>query len=265
MIWLARRLRHDFATWERFTQIAFLLALVLLVAAIGLFLFGPSDARLGALIGAVGLLIVLQVSVLWGNRGMVTPLAQAQRLFLADDFEGARGILEPLKDAGKADLRALTLLGNTYRQLGRLEDSHRVLYEALNKAPNHHFPMYGIGRTLLLEGNYAEAAEILRRSIEAGAPVAVNVDLAEALYRAGQMEAALAALSQVDEQMLAQEPPRLLMFQYLRNRLDAGSPPHEAALRLGMPYWEALANRFEQTQYGADLKQDIRHMHGRTQ
>ena len=264
MIWLGRRLWRDFPSWERSTRITFLLALVLLALAAVVILFGPTETRLGALVGAVGLLIVLQITVLWGNRGMVTPFTQAQRRYLAEDFEGALAILEPMNETGKADVRALTLLGNTYRQLGRLDESHRVLYEALNKAPNHHFPMYGFGRTLLSGGNYAEAAEILQRSLDAGAPAAVSVDLAEALYRAGLQEKALAALNKVDEHTLAGEMPRLLMSQYLRYRLDAGDFPDKAVLRSGMPYWEATAARFEQTPYGADLTQDIRHMHGRT-
>jgi tetratricopeptide (TPR) repeat protein len=265
MMWLARRLRQDFPTWERSTQIAFILALFLLVVAAVLVLFGPAEARLGALIGVIGLLLVMEITVLWANRGMVTPFTQARRLYLAEDFEGARAILEPLRETKKADMRALTLLGNTYRQLGRLEDSHRVLYEALDKAENHHFPLYGFGRTLLSEGNYAEAAEVLQRSLTAGAPAAVGVDLAEALYRAGREREALDALTKVDEQTLAQEAPRLLMSQYLLYRMGEGSLPDEAVLRLGISYWVATATRFAHTQYGADLTQDIRHMHGRTE
>jgi tetratricopeptide (TPR) repeat protein len=265
MIWLARRLKHDFPTWERSAQTAFILALALLALAIGLGLWGPDEARLGALAGAVGLLVVLQLTVLWANRGMVTDLTQAQRLYLAEDFDAVRSLLEALRDQKKADMRALTLLGNTYRQLGRLEDSHRELYEALNKAPNHHFPMYGFGRTLLSEGNYAEAAETLRRSLELGAPTAVAVDLAEALYRAGQNAEAVEALQKVGTLALEQEPHRLLMAQYLLYRLGAGNRPANEVVSLGLPYWMAAAARFQQTQYGADLTQDIRHMHGRTE
>lgn len=263
MIWLARRLRHDFPTWERSAQIAFVLALGLFVVAVLLVFFGPEEARLGALIGGIGLLITLQVTVLWANRGMVSPFTQAQRAYLDEDFEQAKLLLEQERAAGRADMRALTLLGNTYRQLGQLNESRTVLYEALDKAPNHHYPLYGIGRTLLSEGNYGEAAQALERALAAGAPAAVRVDYAEALYRANLPSEAVAQLERVEPHILEEEAFRQLMTQYLLYRLHAGTPPEADVIRLGLPYWEATATRFRQTRYGDDLAQDIQHMRGR--
>jgi tetratricopeptide (TPR) repeat protein len=265
MIWLIRRVWRDFPSWERPAQIALLLALLLLLLALLLIFLGPEDVRLPALIGAGGLILVMQMAVLWANRGMVTPFTQAQRHYLAEDFESARDLLERLHEDGKADARALTLLGNTYRQMGQLGESHRVLYEALNKAPNHHYPLYGFGRTLLSEGNYVEAADHLTRALAAGAPAAVRVDLAEALYRAGDYEGALSALHALESASGSQEPYRQLMAQYLLYRLNAVDAVDAELIRLGLPYWQAAAERFAHSRYGTDLAQDIQNMQGRTE
>jgi tetratricopeptide (TPR) repeat protein len=260
MIWLARRIVRDFANWERSAKVAFGIALALLPVLLAFVIFGPSEIRVAALIGTGGLLLVVQVAVLWANRGMITPFTRAQRHYLGGELDQARELLEPAYHQGKADARMLTLLGNTYRQLGELEESHRVLVEALDKAPDHYFPRYGLGRTLLSEGNYSEAAAMLQRALDAGAPAAVRVDLAEAHYRAGNHAEALAALENLDWRSLAKEPHRHLIAVYLLHRLNGGSPPDVSVIRSGLPYWEASAARFKHTQYGKDVEQDIQHM-----
>lgn len=265
MIWLIRRIRRDFMMWERPAQISLIIGLLLLVLALGAAFLGPEDIRLPALIGAGGFILITQITVLWANRGMVTPFTQAQRHYLAGEFEAARTLLEDLRTAGKADARTLTLLGNTYRQLGNLRDSRAVLYEALNKAPNHHYPMYGFGRTLLSEGNYIEAAEYFERSLAAGAPVPVRIDFAEALYRAGDRQGALAALQSDEAALRSQEPYRQLMAQYLLYRLGAVETLDPELIRLGLPYWQAAAERFAHSRYGTELTQDIQHMRERAE
>jgi tetratricopeptide (TPR) repeat protein len=262
MIWLARRLVHDYSHWEKSAKIAFVMGMVLLPVALGAVILCPPEIRLAALVGTGGLILVLQVTVLWANRRMVTAFTQAQRHYLAGEFDRARDILEAVYHEGKADARMLTLLGNSYRQLGRLEESHRVLYEALDKAPNHYFPLYGFGRTLLSEGNYAEAAEVLSRAIDAGAPTAVCVDLAEAYYRAGYHSEALKTLQNPDLRSFALEPHRHLFAAYLLHCLSGASPPEIAVIRSGLPYWEASAQRFRHTRYGSDIAQDLQRMLG---
>ena len=108
MIWLIRRLRHDVGSWDRSTRIAFGIGIVLLVVALGVLLTSPPDARLPALVGIITLLVVLEITVLWGNRGMISAFTRAQRLYLDGDFAGARDLLESVHL--KADARALTLL-----------------------------------------------------------------------------------------------------------------------------------------------------------
>src|SRR5262245_39829111 len=120
------RLIHIFRGWDKPSQIGLITALVLLLITLFIGTFGPLDLKQPARIGAVGLIIVIQVIIMWTNRGMVTPYTQAQRAYLAENFEAARDVLEAVRLAGKADARDLTLLGNTYRQLGQLEASEAV-------------------------------------------------------------------------------------------------------------------------------------------
>ncbi len=254
MIWLVARLRHDFDAWDRATRLAFVLGVALLLIAIITAIIAPAEARLPLLIGAGLLLIVLEATVLWGNRGMVSAYTRAQRLYLEGDLEGARDLLEAVRP--KANARVLTLLGNTYRQLGDLDQSEAVLSEAVDKAPKHYFSFYGFGRTLLSEGRYVEAAEMLRRALELGAPTVVQVDLAEVYYRLNQPNEALVALQNVD----TNEPPRALMISYLRYRLDQAPPPAPELVSEGVAYWQALAERFRATPYGQALLLDVREM-----
>jgi tetratricopeptide (TPR) repeat protein len=255
MFWLITRLRKEFPNWDRPTQIAFLMALLLFIVLLIVGLASPLELRTPALIGAGGSLLVMQLAVMWGNRGMVNVFTQAQRAYLDGDLEGARALLEGARTAGKADMRALTLLGNTYRQLGRLAESEAVLYEALDKAPDHQFPLYGFGRTLLSEGRYEDAAAALVRALDAGAPAIAWLDLAEAYYRLKRHDEARAALEKVPAQT---EDYRALMAVYLRYQLGGGEPPTAALVEAGLPYWEASVARFRATPYSEALIEDMR-------
>jgi tetratricopeptide (TPR) repeat protein len=258
MLWLISRLRRDVRAWDRATQIAFVIGVILLLVAVISALIAPPDARLSMLVGAGALLLVLEIAVLWGNRGMISPFTRAQRLYLDGDFAGVLDVLEPVraKAGAKADARALALLGNTYRQLGRLHESEAVLAEAVEKAPQHYFSFYGFGRTLLSEGRYAEAVTALQRALDLGAPAGVRVDLGEAYFRLNQPEAAIAALHAAD----LREPHRALIAGYLLYRLGAAAPPSPERVRDGLPYWQAAAARFRETPYGAALRADVDEM-----
>src|SRR5690606_38892276 len=151
---------------------------------------------------------------------------------------------------------ALTLLGNTYRQLGVLDQSEAVLREALSLQPNHHFPLYGFGRTLLVQGFYTEAVEAFRQALMVGAPPVAQLDAGEALYRAGETEEAGRMLQAALP--LSHEPHRRLMAEYLLYRLGRGDVPALTLLEKGLPYWEANAERYVHTLYGENLADDIR-------
>lgn len=252
---LTARLIAGFRAWERSAQIAFLIALALLFITLIALRVGPPELRQPALIGFLGLFFGAQIIFMWANRTMVTPYTQAQRRYLAEDFEGARAILEQMRQDGKADVPSLTLLANTYRQLGLLEQSEEVVKRALEIRSFDHFPLYGFGRTLLVKGQYAEASARFREALEAGAPALVEFDLGEALFRQGAADEARVCLERAQQR--AAEPFRLLMAAYLLYRLGAGEPPAPALLRAGLPYWRDHARRFQHTPYGQMLALDV--------
>ncbi|NDJ60642.1 MAG: tetratricopeptide repeat protein [Chloroflexi bacterium] len=198
-------------------------------------------------------MLVIEIAVMWGSRGMISEFTRAQRRYLQGDFEAARTILEAVYAGGRAGVQALTLLGNTYRQLGRLDESEAVLYEAVNKAPDHHFPQYGFGRTLLAKGRYAEAVDAIQQALSDGAPPIVQVDLAEAYYRMGEVDAARTIL----QTATSDEPARALLISYLCYRLQTGPPPDSALIAAGLPFWQASAQRFAHTTYGQALAEDL--------
>jgi tetratricopeptide (TPR) repeat protein len=258
MIWAMTRLRRDFKTWDRPTQIAVILGLALL-ALLLIVAFAVPELRQSALIGAGGLLLISEAAALWGNRGMISLLSQAQRRYLDGDLTGTVTLLEEARVRGKVDARALTLLGNTYRQLGRLTESESLLSEAIDKAPNHYFPHYGFGRTLLAKGDYAGAVEAMRRAVALGAPSVVRLDVGEACYRAGLFDEALVEL----DSTTPDETYRQLMRAFLLHKIAARFPPPSPELiREGLPYWVATAERFRHTAYGAALHNDIEELQG---
>jgi tetratricopeptide (TPR) repeat protein len=252
--YLVRRFR----AWDRPSQLALLIALLLLVITFLALIFGGVNLRQPALLGFIGLVIMMQFIFMWGNRGMVTPFTQAQRYYLAEDFAAARQVLEESLSSGKPDAQSLTLLGNTYRQLGLLDKSEKVLTKALELRPSDHFPLYGIGRTLLVKGLFAQAADKMRQALEAGAPPIVQLDLAEALYRQGLDDQARFALTKVVS--LDQEPHRALLTAFMLYRLKGGDPPMPALVAAGLPYWQDNALRFQATPYGQMLAGDVQQL-----
>src|ERR1044071_7002255 len=89
-------LLKSFRQWEYSTRIALAVAFILILITFLFLLVGPLNLRQFALIGFVGLLIGIQVIFMWGNRHMIIPYTQAQRLYLKEDFQEARQILEEL-------------------------------------------------------------------------------------------------------------------------------------------------------------------------
>jgi tetratricopeptide (TPR) repeat protein len=255
---LTAKLFHRFRGWERSSRIAFLLAVGLLILTFFVLLFGPLNLRQPALIGFFGLIVMLQIIFMWSNRHMVTPYTLAQRDYLAEDFDAARSRLEALYAAGKIDVKSLTLLGNTYRQLALLDKSEEVLTKAVALRPFDHFPLYGFGRTLLVKGMYTAAVPVLEKALEAGAPSIVRFDLAEAQYRDGAFDAARAALETV--KMVAQEPHRVLMTDYFLYQLGAAPAPAVSMVNVGLPYWREQANRYRRTPYGQSLAADVQQL-----
>ncbi len=254
LVRLIQDLLRNVREWDKASQLALILALMLCLSFALAAAFVSLEWRQPALAGLVGAAIVTQVVILWGNRGLVTAYTRAQRHFIEGRYAEAKAMLEPLRDAGKANVSVLTLLGNTYRQLGMLDESEITLRAALDKESLHPFPLYGFGRTLLSKGNYHEAAIVLEKAYRAGTMVA-QFDLGELHYRSGQLQQAQAYLQAIRPSL--QEPYRALMADYLLYRTGVGEIPALQLIDEGLPYWQENAKRFHATPYGAALAQDI--------
>jgi tetratricopeptide (TPR) repeat protein len=249
---------RSFRAWDRPSQIAMLSVIPLFLLTLVMLTFATPQLKQPALIGLIGLVIAAQIIFMWGNRHMVTPYTQAQRHYLDGNFEFARQVLENLQSNGKADVRSLTLLGNTYRQLGLLDESEEVLTKALDLRPFDHFPLYGIGRTLLVKGLFAQAADKMNQALDAGAPLIVRFDLAEAFYRQGLDDQARVALHAIQE--IVDEPHRALMTAYMLYRLgEEQAPAHDLVIN-GLSYWQDNAARFQATPYGQMLADDVQQL-----
>lgn len=260
---VARSILRRFSEWDRSTQIALVMAALVFVAMLIVGAQLPEESRGYAVVGIIGVLVVAQLIVMWGNRGMVTSFTQAQRHYLVGDFEAARDALETATDLKPNDYRARTLLGNIYRQLGDLDKSEEVLTQALQIAPNHHFVLYGFGRTLLVKGQYAEAAKVIAQAVAGGGPEIIRVDYAEALYRLGVpretlVEALNAAQYATQIAIQTGDTHQALMVQYLLYRMGESDAPQRQLVEGGLAYWEATAQRFAHTPYGAALADDVR-------
>lgn len=248
--------------WDAPTKAAFAMAIVLLVVVMGILANAPNETvRNQALLGATGLVIGLQVIAMWGNRHMVTAYTQAQRQFMRGDFAAARDTLladmDEKQAAGKkASVDTYILLGNTYRQLGDLNQSEEVLTKALQMRPTYHFALYGFGRTLLSKGDYQGAIRAIEQAIQYGAPPVVQFDLGHAQYRAGQTDIARQTLEAVN----SDEAHRQLMTRYMLHRLQAAEPPDAGMIQAGLPFWQAEIERFAQTPYGQALQHDMRNL-----
>lgn len=253
----ARLVRH-LRQWDRPSQIAFVIAVCVVIVLLFLLAIVPFDARQSVLIGLFGALLMLQMIVLWGNRGMVTPYTRAQRHVMNGELESARDILQKQVDENRANVNVLTLLGNVYRQLGELEMSEGILTKALQLRPADYFPLYGFGRTLLAKGQYAEAVEYLQQALANGAPPITQFDLGHARYRLGHVDEARADLEAVAA--IVDEDYRKLMTRYLLFCIGQVEQPSPRLVQSGIAFWEASAARYQTTPFGQALARDIEHM-----
>lgn len=244
---VAREFAAGFRGWERRSKAAFAIAAALLAGILFVGSRLPATMQSSVVIAVVGLLVAMQAIFLYANRNMVTPFTKAQRLILNGYHEAAVELLEATDAA--PDARTLALLGGAYRMLGRLEESRKTLTKALQISPDHHFALYSFGRTLLASGEYADAVSVFRRAIEHGAPAFAQVDLAEAEYRAGHDVAPIS--------LDWAEPHVALMARFIDWQARRGEPPPGTLVERGLPFWEATAQRFAHTRYGADLTRDI--------
>jgi tetratricopeptide (TPR) repeat protein len=257
---------RQFRTWDVASRVSFGIAFILFWVVLALLSFGPDVVRDYALAGVVGLLLAMQLIVLWGNRTMIMPYTKAQRHFMAGDFARARDVLEAeiehQRQIGKkVDSDTLTLLGNVYRQLGNLTKSQQLLRDALKIGPKSHFSHYGLGRTLLAQGDYIAAANHIEQAVDLGAPPVVIFDLGYVYAHLDEPEKAVTMLQKALQE--TDEAHRQLMATYLLHQFGAGDAPDHELIAAGLPYWHEEASRFSQTLYGQQVQKAIDElMHG---
>ena len=219
----------------------------------------PPNLRQPAIVAAFGLVIVCQIIIMWGNRGMVTPYTQAQRYFRDGEFEKARDTLQAEINASKRpDVNQLILLGNSYRNLGEVEQSEEVLRQAVSIWEDYHFGRYGLGRILMARGEYMAALDELVLAKEYGAPELVHFDIAHCHYRLGDLETATTLLQ--SEDLAVYEPHRRLMSLLILSKKSEDVQPSTQDLEQGLEFWQAEADRFTHTVYGQSLQSDIHAM-----
>jgi tetratricopeptide (TPR) repeat protein len=235
--------------WDRPSQIALALAIVLLVIAL-IISGNVPDLRTPALVAIIGLTLTIQAIVMWGNRSLVTAYTRAQRLFLAGELREASQVLEQEiselqsnRQPVKVDL--LVLLGNVYRNLGQIERSENLLREACQKTPDYHFALYGLGRTLLVKGDFSAASDLIDRAAQTGAPATVLHDLAIAHACMGDLVAAQEILQRV---MPTDDPARQLMAAYIGVGQVKPTPDM-------LVFWQGEYERFSATPYGQFLRE----------
>ncbi|MCU0511698.1 MAG: hypothetical protein MUE40_03915 [Anaerolineae bacterium] len=247
-------------SWERPVKVGLAAGLVGLLLLVNAAATAPEPLRNGLWFSAALLFVVMQGVMMWGNRNMVAPYTLAQRQALAGDFAAAEATLlafmaECDRQRKRPPVEALVLLGNVRRSLGRLAESESVLRQALQRRPGYHFPLYGLGRTLLVQGQYAAAAPLIEQALHAGAPAAVAFDLGHALHRLGEARAA-DLLRQVLAAPATEPHRRLLAQHWLHHRGEAPAPPPDL-VAAGLDFWQAEITRFAATPYGQALKDDV--------
>ncbi len=134
-----------------------------------------SDPRAHALLGQ----ILMDLGELEGARnqllqaleqsGGVLPEAHLHlgRVLLEEgDLEGAeRAFLRALEQSGGRLIEAAAWLGELYQKQGRTEEAARIVRAALERAGEAPEDVLGVGRLLLLQGQYELAVRELRRAI----------------------------------------------------------------------------------------------------
>lgn len=249
-------LRRSVPQWDMPSKISLASGLVLLPILLIVGFAGPDQARIPARIGAFGILLTLQLVILWANRKSMSPYHAAQEHFISGDYVAAREILEqiPYKDAPSVD--ALVLLGNTYRHLGQFDASQQAIDHALSLKPDYHYALYGLGKLCLVMGQYEDASNYILQALEHGAPNIVQFDLAQAYYLTGDIEQATHYLRLVLP-MIQDEPAQALLVAHYLHQLGQGDEPSVQMIRETLSYWRDEAQKYGDTSYGKSLQTDV--------
>ena len=246
---------RDAQAWDRTVKTGVLTGLVLLLILLTLILGAPRDARPLLLVGVIGVVIVIQGLILWGNRHLVTAYTRAQRQFLAGDYELTRDTLlasvaESEQNGKRPSVDTLTLLGNTYRNLGLLRESEDILTTTLQRQPQNPFPLYGFGRTLLAAGRFAEAEAYFQRALDAGGPAGIVFDVALSQVLQDRLDAASQILRTIAQDTTQDAARRWIAQQLLPVEQQTDFSLSASEIQSGIMFWQKEAARFANTPYG---------------
>lgn len=115
--------------WDLSARVSLVMALILLVIVGLVMVAGPEQVRIPALIGFIGLVIVTQGVMLWGNRFLFDPVQRARELHAARRNAAARDVLlqvtkrVPVQQAPQAHL----LLAQVYRAMDEHDLAQNVI------------------------------------------------------------------------------------------------------------------------------------------
>ena len=250
-----RALLQHIPDWDAPSKLALGMAVSLVVLNIGVMVAVPS-LRPATYAALLLLVLMIQFIALWGNRHLTKPITQAQRHYLRGAFSEVIDLLQPLRLAQTASIEELTLLGNTYRQLGDLEHSQEILSEAIDKAPNRAFPLYGMGKTMTWLGDFEGAVLYFLRAEQSDPNGVPALDVCEALYRVGRTAEARQRLAQVQAERL--RPEGWVMYRLLcYHLLDESISVEATVFEDGLAYWQGMLTRFPKSAYSASLTDEI--------
>ena len=209
----------------------------------------------------VVLMSLLQMSILFLWSGSPrSQLNTARQHFMAGEFEKTIAMLEPMVQE-HPDAATLALLGNAYRQRAAIAKSKAALQQAVELEPNNKLALFGLGKTLLIEGQYTSAVDYIQQALDNDGRKTIRAELAQALYYAGRNPEEVIIAAQQASRVLNLEQHRTLFINYLLYNL--ADHEKELAERLirnhaeGLAYWEAEARRFAQYDYGRRIAGDV--------
>ncbi len=253
---LVRGLRKSVPEWDTPSKVALASGVILLPILLFFGFAGPQAGRIPARIGAFGILLTLQLVILWANRKSISPYHEAQDYFMTGDYETAREILEQIEYRNRPSVDALVLLGNTYRHLSMFEESQQVIEHALSLKPEYHYALYGMGKLQLVMGQYEDASNFITKALSHGSPDVVQFDLGQAYYQVGDMQRASHHFSNI-EAVMEDEPSQDLLIRYYMHQMDKGDKPSNQLIRNNLAYWQTEADKYSDTAYGKALQTDV--------
>ncbi len=167
-----------------------------------------------------------------GNIPGLTRAAYLRELY--GDFDGAVELMgEAYRETPPSEVEdcawILTQIGHLELAAGKVDVAEKTLLAALELFPGYHYALGNLAKVRLAQERYPEAADLLRRRVQASPHAENFYELAEALERAGRSDEAKSAYAEFEgkaraEMEKADNANRELIFYYA----DHAGRPAEA-------------------------------------